>query len=95
MAFDAVEPIGERWRQTAQLTTMVERLIEQNALHNGCDKFEPTTIENNMPPRYWRDKASKQTATKPTKQQDPNFQFHQVAAALGLSKVVLKHGRID
>jgi hypothetical protein len=94
-AFDAVEPIGERWLQTAQLTTMVERLIEQNALHRGFDKFTPTTIENNMPPRYRREKATKQTATQPAKPASQHMQFHQLAASLGLSEVVIKHGRFN
>lgn len=94
-AFDAIEPIGEHWRQTAQLTTMVERLIEQNALYNGYDNFEPSTIDNHMPARYRREKTKKQTATKSTKSAEPNAQFHQLAASFGLSQVVINHGRSD
>jgi len=74
---------------------MVERIIEQNALYKGFDKFTPSTIETNMPPRYRTEKAAKQAATQPTKAQDAKSQFNQVAAALGLSQVVRKHGRID
>jgi hypothetical protein len=93
-AFDAVEPIGERWLQTAQITTMVERVLEQNALHRGFDKFKPATIESNMPSRYMREQVTPSNE-KQKKPMQPNIQFHQVAAAFGLSEVVLKHGRID
>jgi hypothetical protein len=94
-AFDAVEPIGEHWRQTAQLTTIVTRLIEQNKVYNGFEVAEPATIDGNMPARYRREKTKKQVTAKSTKPAEPNAQFHQLAASFGLSQVVLAHGRSD
>ncbi len=81
--------------QTAQLTTMVERLIEQNWIVKGFKGFEPNTVEGNMPPRYQREATEKRTAKKPADTKAPNHEFHQLAAVFKLSKVVLKHGRVD
>lgn len=45
-AFDAVEPIGEQWRQTAMLAWM-----------SSLDKFQdPRDIDDFMPPRFRRKK---------------------------------------
>jgi hypothetical protein len=74
---------------------MVERLVEQNLLAKGIDTFTPATIESNMPSRYVRETTEKRSEPKQTAPQSQNVQFHQVAAALGLSKVVINHGRSD
>lgn len=92
-AFDSIEPIGENWRQAAQITTIVERLIEFTAAINGSENFTPSTIDDNMPARYHREKKAK--VLSDAKPQDSNLQFHSLAAAFGLSRVVLDNGRID
>lgn len=87
-AFDSVEPIGEQWRQTAETNTLIERLVELRLLEFGS-KFEPATVDSNMPARYRREK--KQPATQAVKN-DPVSEFEKLGAALGLGEVVRKHG---
>lgn len=88
-AFDAVEPIGERWRQTAETNVLLERLMEWEAAKHG-QKFEPATVDNHMPARYI---APKKPKPKQTEQKPTSTDFERVAATLGLSKIVKKYGR--
>lgn len=89
-AFDYVEPIGEAWRQTAETNVLLERQIELEAMKIGA-KFDPGTVERHMPLRFKpNEKIVKHVKrTKKTKQTE----FDQVAATLGLSEIVKKHGR--
>jgi hypothetical protein len=88
-AFDAVEPIGEAWRQTAETNTLIERLIELKLVQYGS-KFAPATVESNMPARYRREK--KQPAIVQVVESDPVSEFEKLGAALGLGEVIKKHG---
>jgi len=90
-AFDAVEPIGEHWKQTAEITTMLSRLIEYTVALKTGTQFDATTIEDNMPSRYRR--LPKKVVVE--KSVDIKSEFEQVAAAFGLTEIVKKHGRIN
>jgi len=93
-AFDAVEPVGEHWRQTAEITTMLARQIEYTVALKTGNPMEPTTIQDNMPSRYRRIAKPK---PKPVKQstEDKRSEFERVASSLGLGKIVREHGRIN
>lgn len=89
-AFDAIEPIGEQWRQTATVTTMAARIVEYTAAVAG-HKMDPTLVDDAMPARY---RPYKRQAIK-SQPQDQQTDFNRLASALGLGKVVAKHGRIN
>lgn len=91
LAFDAVEPIGDQWRQTAETNAMLSNLIAYQAASMGI-KIEPATAEDNMPARY--EPVKKRPA--PTQvETNPQTEFQRVAAAFGLTEIVKKHGRIN
>lgn len=87
-AFDAVEPIGEQRLQSARIETALNRVVEYIAAGNGY-AMEPTSIEDNMPYRYKRERKQK-VASKPT---DTATDFQRMASAFGLTEIVEKHGR--
>lgn len=89
-AFDAVEPIGENWLQTAKIVTAIEKLIgiEYARAQVKRDEVKQNDI---MPIRYRRPKRK-----KPKEQLiDPAIAAKQLAAAFGLKGVVEKHGNND
>lgn len=86
--FDAIEPIGEQRLQNAEITALLHRLTAYTLGSHGIE-MGPINIDGYMPPRYVPEKA---VAPKKTK---PADQFKQMAAALGLGKVIEKHGRIN
>ena len=57
-AFDAVEPIGDRWIQTAQLSSQLELV-----LCKGLNGYTPRTIDDFMPTRYLREEKEKPMQT--------------------------------
>lgn len=75
-AFDAVEPIGEQWRQTAQLTWA-------NTLENFKEPREPDDF---MPPRFRR----KKRRIIPEDSGQIASQFQSLVGAFGFE--VEKHG---
>lgn len=89
-AFDSLEPIGEHWKQTAETNALLARLVEFQAAKLGAE-LETTTVEDCMPERYRRKKRS-QKVDDSAKNAVPN-QFQQVAAALGFTEIVKKHGK--
>jgi hypothetical protein len=87
MAFDAVEPIGEAWKQSAQTQCLIERQIELEAMKVGA-KFEPSTFERHMPMRYMPEPPpAKPKRTKKT----AKTEFETLGAALGLGSVLKAH----
>ena len=87
--FDSIEPIGEQRLQNAEITAILHRLTAYTLGSHGIE-MGPINIDGYMPPRYVPEVAKKTVAkTKPADQ------FRQMAAALGLGKVVEKHGRIS
>jgi hypothetical protein len=91
IAFDAVEPIGEHWRQTAEVNSRLSQLAGLAALNYGA-KLEQETSDECMPQRYVR---AKERLPKVESKQIPAAGFDQVAAAFGLSEIVKTHGRIN
>lgn len=89
-AFDAVEPIGEAWRQTATTNTLLERQIEYEAAKNGA-VFEPATVDSHMPARYVPEHKPKQTIPQRINEAD----FAAFGRSAGLTEVLRKHGRIN
>jgi hypothetical protein len=88
MAFDAVEPIGEAWKQSAQTQCLLERQIELEAMKVGA-KFEPSTFERHMPTRYFPEPQLQKTKrTKKT----TKTEFESLGATLGLGAVVRANG---
>jgi len=64
-AFDAIEPIGEDWRQTAQITGWIKHLIDVQLSKVGVTATE-TEEDDFMPVRYIREpKQRKKKAKKP------------------------------
>lgn len=55
-AFDSVEPLGEQWMQTAQISHLLDRIF---ACHSNSTKIYP--VEDYMPPRYTKPPAVVQT----------------------------------
>lgn len=85
-AFDMVEPVGEQWSQTAQLSTLFHQLINVNLASAGV-KSDPIDFESHMPPRYLR------VMTNEKPQQDSGTMFSTFASIFGMSEVV--DGRHD
>ena len=86
MAFDAVEPIGESWKQSAQTQCLIERQIELEAIKVGAT-FEPSTFERHMPARYMPEPKRQTKRTKKT----AKTEFETLGASLGLGIVVRAH----
>lgn len=87
-AFDAVEPIGEAWMQTAQTQCLLERQIELEAMKIGVP-FEPSTFERHMPARY----ISEPLPPKPKRtKQTVKTEFESLGASLGLGMVLRNNG---
>jgi hypothetical protein len=78
-AFDAVEPIGDEWKQTAQLSLMLRNLFEIQLATSGV-KTEPITLDDFMPARYRRPPVKK-------KKKDPKAMFNSLASLFGLKGV--------
>ena len=87
MAFDAVEPIGESWKQSAQTQCLLERQIELEAMKIGA-KFEPSTFERHMPARFMPDPKRQPKRTKKI----AKTEFETLGASLGLGAVVKANG---
>lgn len=81
LAFDSIEPIGEQRLQTAEITAILHRLTAYTLATQG-NEMAPIDIDGYMPPRYLPE-----TKPKPKKRK-PVEQFKQVAASMGLGKVV-------
>jgi hypothetical protein len=81
-AFDAVEPIGEQWLQTAKIVTAIEKLVHIKYMQAGVDAKAPSQNDA-MPSRYQRPKVKKPKA-KPA---DSANAFGRIAAAFGFKKV--------
>lgn len=78
-AFDAVEPIGGQWEQSAMIA-------HQIAIKTFCDAGQkPPEWEQFMPPRYQPPKETKIDIPTET---DAVNQFRSLAAAFGLSEVI-------
>ena len=78
-AFDAVEPIGGQWEQSAMIA-------HQIAIKTFCDAGQkPPEWEQFMPPRY---QPPKETKIDIPTQTDAVNQFRSLAAAFGLSEVI-------
>jgi hypothetical protein len=86
-AFDAVEPIGEIWKQSAQTQCLIERQIELEAMKVGA-KFEPSTFERHMPARFMPDPQPKPKRTKRAAMNE----FEKLGESLGLGAVIKSHG---
>jgi hypothetical protein len=80
-----VEPIGEQWSQTAQLSTLFHQLINVNLASAGV-KVQPPEFESYMPGRYM-------PVEKPKPQQDTASMFSTFATMFNMSGVV--DGRND
>jgi len=63
-AFDRVEPIGEHWKQTASIMSMITHVISYMAAYMGT-KATPSEPEDLMPDRYKRPKKLKRTDEEP------------------------------
>lgn len=81
LAFDSIEPIGEQRLQTAEITALLHRLTGYTLASQG-NEMAPIDIDGYMPPRYLPEPKPKPKGTKPVEQ------FKQVAASMGLGKVV-------
>ena len=92
-AFDAVEPIGEKWIQNAEITTMLSRLIEYTVALKTGKQLDATSVEDNMPARYRRIQKPKESQV--VEKRDERSEFERVAASFGLTEIVKKHGRIN
>jgi len=88
-AFDAVEPIGEQWHQTAQLTYWIKQLVDIEIMKSG-GKPNNADVLDFMPPRFSKPKQPKAKL----KMQSPKDMFASVASALGFAGKV-NNGRND
>jgi hypothetical protein len=79
-AFDAVEPIGEQWEQTAQLSLLIRRMYELQLATAG-GKPESMDFEDFFPARYRKKPVKK-------KKKDPKAMFTSLASLFGLKGVV-------
>jgi len=84
-----VEPIGDQWLQTAEINSKLSQIAGLLALQYGT-KFDPQSVEDNMPSRYYRPEKRKQIVAL---QSDEKTEFERVASAFGLAGVVQKYGR--
>lgn len=79
-AFDQVEPIGERWAQSAMIA-------HQSAFGVYCQAGkDPPPFEDYMPPR-WKRPKKKVEITLPTSAEDNAAAFKSMLGMVGLSKV--------
>lgn len=53
-AFDRVEPIGQQWRQTAQMQSSLSLLGSTILVAHGFESREPFGWQDYMPPRFKR-----------------------------------------
>lgn len=56
--FDRVEPIGEAWRQTAQLSSMLSQILGAHYAATGVE-LEALSQDDCMPARYAAEKKPK------------------------------------
>lgn len=92
LAFDAIEPIGDAWEQTAEINAKLSQILGLVAFGVHGAVLDSQTAEDNMPTRYARTK--KRLAAVQTKPATKS-EFEQLTASFGLSEVVRKHGRIN
>lgn len=59
-AFDRVEPIGESWKQTASIISMLSTILTYIGSYLGVKDMKPSTPEELMPMRYQARKIPKQ-----------------------------------
>jgi hypothetical protein len=85
IAFDAVEPIGEQWMQSAQICGLLSQVIGVIAATNGV-KLDSQTMQDFMPSRFEMPPKTKQSKT--SKKNQKVVEFNAVAAKLGLGVVV-------
>jgi hypothetical protein len=85
-AFDQVEPIGERWAQSAMIA-------HQSAFGTYCQAGkEPPDFEDYMPPR-WKRPKKRVEITLPSSSNENQKAFGGILKSLGLEKA--KNGRND
>lgn len=85
MAFDSVEPIGDEYRQTAELRLGLMQLLSVNYAANGVKVDMPTDWRDLMPERYVYE-SEKSTPTVVRAQEEENQQkaeVKRVGAILG------------
>jgi hypothetical protein len=89
VAFDRVEPIGEDWKQTASILSMLSNLAGTIAATAGIT-MEVADVNDCMPLRYQRPKkALKPAIPKP---EAAKTDFARFGASVGLTEVIKKHG---
>jgi hypothetical protein len=87
-AFDQVEPIGERWAQSAMIA-------HQAAFGVYCQAGkEPPDFEDYMPPR-WKRPKKRVEITLPKSADDNASAFKSMLGTFGLDKARTQHGRND
>jgi hypothetical protein len=87
-AFDRVEPIGERWAQSAMIA-------HQSAFGVYCQAGkDPPSFEDYMPTR-WKRPRKKAEITLPTSANDNAKAFKSMLGTFGLDKAKEQHGRYD
>ncbi len=80
LAVDAVSPIGDEWRRTAEIKQLLSQLFGIIAATNGA-KVETPSVDDCMPPQYLRAPAVTPVVDKTPI--TPEQEFAALGASLG------------
>jgi hypothetical protein len=78
-AFDRVEPIGEHWRQTADLKSMLSQIIGLIYAYMSGETLKASSSDDAMPSRY----IPRQKPRAKEKPATPKAEFASIARHLG------------
>jgi len=87
MAFDAVEPIGDQWRQFAELRSSVMQLLSVMYAANGVKFQAPVAWQEYMPERFMWDRPETPVTPEPEKDKESQMaEMKRVGAMLGFKR---------